>query len=483
MMFKNAYLSLKKSIGKSILLFIIMVVIANLIIAGLSIQSASQKSMAQIRSSLGNDVTLSVNVRNMMGNRDKGQSMKDIQSSITIEMAEQIVGLEYVESFNYNISTDAFSDTLTPVELESDTSLNNMQQRPGMDNGNMQFMSKGDFTIEANTTMANVEQFTSGDYELIEGRLLTESDANTNNAVIETNLALENDLSVGDTISVYRTVDDQTITSELTIVGIYEIISAQEFGGPMNSNPVNKIYTDLSIGQTLNNSTTDLTSATYYLDDPEHIDTFVENAKASTTIDFDTYTLETNDQLYQQNISTLQNTESFATMFLVIVIVAGSLILGLILILTMRSRFYEIGVFLSLGQSKLKIIGQHLIEIGVIAVLSLSLSLCTGKMVSNTISGMLESQSNTTSMKMEIPSGGQSPQEQGQQGGNKGGMRPDFSQALSAPENKELDVSLTTQTIAQLVLITFGICVVSTALPGLYILRLSPREILVKKEG
>ena len=43
-MIKNALLSLKKNIGKTILLFVIIVVITNLVIAGLSIQSATQKS-------------------------------------------------------------------------------------------------------------------------------------------------------------------------------------------------------------------------------------------------------------------------------------------------------------------------------------------------------------------------------------------------------------------------------------------------------
>ena len=68
-MIKNAFLSIRKNLGKTILLFVIMVVITNLIIAGLSIQSASQKSMEQIRTSLGNDVTLSVDMKNMMGQR------------------------------------------------------------------------------------------------------------------------------------------------------------------------------------------------------------------------------------------------------------------------------------------------------------------------------------------------------------------------------------------------------------------------------
>ncbi|MEO2233393.1 hypothetical protein ABGV34_01125 [Thomasclavelia ramosa] len=42
-MLKNAFLSIKKNIGKTVLLFVIMTVIANLIIAGLSIQKCFEK--------------------------------------------------------------------------------------------------------------------------------------------------------------------------------------------------------------------------------------------------------------------------------------------------------------------------------------------------------------------------------------------------------------------------------------------------------
>lgn len=47
-MLKNAFLSIKKNIGKTVLLFVIMTVIANLIIAGLSIQSASKNQWSKL---------------------------------------------------------------------------------------------------------------------------------------------------------------------------------------------------------------------------------------------------------------------------------------------------------------------------------------------------------------------------------------------------------------------------------------------------
>ena len=47
-MIKNAILSIKKNVGKTILLLVLMCVIANLVIAGLSIKNATSKSMEQV---------------------------------------------------------------------------------------------------------------------------------------------------------------------------------------------------------------------------------------------------------------------------------------------------------------------------------------------------------------------------------------------------------------------------------------------------
>lgn len=137
-MLKNAFLSIKKNIGKTVLLFVIMTVIANLIIAGLSIQSASKKSMEQIRTSLGNDVTLTTNMQNMMGQREKGQAVSEVAASVTIAMADQLKDLKYVKNYNYAISTTASSDDITAVELTTSQDNQTMERPDGQENSNQQ---------------------------------------------------------------------------------------------------------------------------------------------------------------------------------------------------------------------------------------------------------------------------------------------------------------------------------------------------------
>lgn len=484
-MIKNALLSLKKNIGKTILLFVIIVVITNLVIAGLSIQSATKKSMDQIRSSLGNDVTLSVDFRNMIKNRKPSEAVSN-ETSLTTTMADSLKDLKYVKNYNYQISTSANSNSISAVETASDNS-NNQQGTNKPNDQPEQASNQVDFTISANTTMKYLDSFTNNNYKLTKGRLLTTKDQNTNNCVIETNLASDNDLSVGDTFTITTTVNDETITQELTIVGIYEIQSTNEIGSAHFNNPVNTIYTDLSIGQTLTGSSENITSAIYYLDDPENAKAFVELAKKKSDIDFDTFSLDANNRLYQQNASSLESMQSFAKMFVWIVVIAGSAILCLILALTIRNRYYEIGVLLSLGQSKVKIIAQQLIEVGLIAVVAFVISLGTGQLTSHYMGNMLESSSSSNVMQMgqkgDQPNDNQNQSDSNQQKNNTQTKENFLGNMMQGPSNQELDVSITGENVIQLAGVTAAICIVSIAVPAAYVLRLTPRQILSRKEG
>lgn len=458
-MIKNAFLSIKKSIGKTILLFVIIFIIANLVIAGFSMKSASTKATEAIQSTLGNDVTLQVDFRNMMKNREQGEAVDTVSYDLTLSMADQLKDLKYVDHYNYTVSLQV-DTSLTAVENESVDENLNMGGRNDFYQKNL-----SSFTVNGNTTMEYLKDFTDKNKVLSEGRLLTGEDTNTNYCIIEINLAKENDLTIGNTFEMTSS-SDSTKTISLEIVGIYEIQSTDMNMGKMNSNPVNTIYTDISVAQMLNSTEENLTSATYYLDDPENVEAFQNLAKEKSDIDFDVYTLTANDQLFKNNSSSLENISSFSSLFLIVVIIAGCAILCLILALTIRNRYYEIGIFLSLGQSKRKIILQQFIEIAMIAALAFLLSLGTGKLTSNIISGMLTSQNEETVTDNGFQKGG----------------RVDFNKAFETPK-QELDVSLTSETIGYLALTTGLICIVSTMIPTIYILRLTPREILMKKEG
>lgn len=237
-MLKTALLSMRKNWGRSLLLLLLMFLITNLIIAGLSIQSASQEAMNQVRTSLGSDVTFSYQMKNMMKDREKGQALDESIQNITTDMADQLKDLEYVESYNYTLSVGVSSEDINPVEMTSQTT----QETPRMGNEMTKMPDDNDFTIVGDTTMAHLSEFENENYVLSSGRLLTEDDANTQNCVIETTLASDNDLSVGDQITFQSSDGEVEVT--LTIVGIYRVETSEQMGNMMSNrqNPMNQIY-------------------------------------------------------------------------------------------------------------------------------------------------------------------------------------------------------------------------------------------------
>lgn len=483
MVMKNALLSIKKSIGKSLLLLVIMALIANLVLAGLAIKNATEKSMAQVRSSMGATATLSYNMQKLMQNRKKGASMASVMKAMKMSTADQLKHLKYVQSYNYSVSVGVNSSSIDPVKVSNSSSSNTQQGTPPggtSSSGSAQNkMTETSFSVSGNTTMKKLSSFTNGSYKLISGRLLNSSDDGKNYAVISSALASDNDLKLGSSFKVYSTTSSGKKTYvTLKVIGIYKIQSSSASMDNMSDrqNPYNTIYTPLKTAQTLNHSTTTITSATYYLDDPVHTSSFAKLAK-KTSINWNTYALQTSDEAYEASVSSLKNMEKFANIFLVVVIAAGAIILALILILTLRSRFYEFGVFLSLGESKAAIIAQQLVEVGLIAVLAFMLSLGTGKMVANSISSMLTSTSTQTTVSASSSQKG--PSGPGAQGGP-GGM---MQNAMTSPTNKQLDVSVSASVIGELAGVSAAICLLSIAVPSIYILRLSPRQILMKKEG
>jgi len=341
------------------------------------------------------------------------------------------------------------------------------QLENNQDNKKLGPMDNNNFTVSGQSTMKTLSVFVNKQYVLKSGRLLSESDAHTNNVVISSELASDNNLKVGSTFSVYTSDSSNNKTTiTVNVVGIYRVKTVNQIGGMSNrQSPYNTIYSSLETAQKLNGSTTTISSAIYTLDDPSHISAFKKIAK-KTSVDWNTYTLDANDQVYQMSIGSLKNMNKFASLFVMIVIVGGGIVMALVLMLALRSRYHEYGILLSLGESKLRIVGQQLIEVGLVVAFAFMLSLGSGQFVGKKISNMLASaSSNTPAVTMKMPTNK-----------NNNGQQPQ-------QKTKDLDVSLSGEVIGEVTGVSVLIVVIAILLPSLAILRMSPRKILMKKEG
>ncbi|EGP8951652.1 ABC transporter permease [Listeria monocytogenes] len=498
--FKRAWLSMKARKGRSVLQLIIFTVVCVLILSGFTIQSAADKASELAREQLGGTVTLTVDREKQMQTMREEASSSDSSSTeskpqfqsspIDVSDANDLAKLNHVASYNYYSSTQALASGFDPIESSGDTSSSNDEsstttetQGPGGGQGGPQ-MVDADLSISGLLDSATSTDFEAGTSELTSGVAITSADKDKNVAMVEENLAEENDWKVGDSFTVTSSDGNTKVT--LKIVGIYKTTDsgsdmAQNFSF---LNPYNKVYVPYTVANTIKGSDYKNTvdSAVYTMDDAANISAFEKEAKKVDSIDWDTFKLDANDTLYQQMIGPINSVASFSKNVVYIVSIAGALILGLLVMMQVRDRKYEMGVLLAIGEKRGKLIAQFFVGILIVALVSFGLAAASSHYVAQLAGNQLLAQQNsstnetTTSTENRGPGGG------GGQGGP-GGFGQSVSNLTKNTEQiKELDIQVTLEDMLKMGGIGIGIAFISVLLPAALVLRMNPKTILTKQE-
>lgn len=493
---KRAMLSISKKKIKSLILFVVLLIIANMVLVGLSIQTATKKSTELAREKLGSDVTLKVNEQKFMEQRRENKDTTTSKASLTTDIADVLKDNEHVIQYNYISSSFGLAKNFEYVKSEEsseDITSEEGEEKPKgmfkMGGSNVTTMPEISFSGTIATNL--LSDFKDGDSKITEGRGITKDDAGKNVAVIEKNLATENSLKVGSKIQV-SSVDENT-TLELEVVGIYEANSDTDTKNNRNMdflNPYNKIYMPYDVVSKVSTENSDsttssknITSAVYYMDNPDNIESFKKYAKDK-KIDLETYTLDANDQLYKQMVGPIENVGSFSKTLVATVSIAGAMILVLIIALSLKDRKYEIGVLLSLGESKVKVISQLVVEVLLVAVIAFGVSSFTGNLAANKIGDTLLQKEIQVTETSESESGGNFGGHGGAMMGGPGRMMNGASSNKPSKVDmvKDMDVSVTSKDLQKLALIALLIVMASASIPTISILRFSPKTILSKRE-
>ena len=493
---KRAIQSLWAKKGRSIIMIAVFSAILIFVLAGLTIRSGADLATTNAKKSVGATVTLSTNREAMFKQSDSEDenSRPDPGSfertPVNLSDAKKIAKLSNVKSYSFEASTSADkSSGIEPISSDSDDSEEEStdEQMAGFGGGGAPGgMSQGDFQIKGVSESSSYSEFSAGTASLVEGEAITSADEDTNNVLIEQSLAEANDLSVGEKFKI-KDSDDKDV--EVTIKGIYK---TSDSGDSMSAqfnfmNPSNTIFSSYTMVNTLTGSEgKTIDSAVYNLEDPKDMDSFVK--QANKLIDTDTFSLETNDQMYQQMLQPLNNVSSFAKNIVILVAVAGVVILTLIIMLSIRERKYEIGVLLSLGESRMKVISQFFVEIFICMIFALGIAAASGNVVGNAVGNQLLSQQ-TTSQNVEGQEanaagnnggpGGQGQMPGGGNGGPRGGGQMGGNPFTQTEEIQELNISVKPMEILSLAGIGLGISLFSIVLSSAGILRLNPKKILI----
>ena len=114
-----------------------------------------------------------------------------------------------------------------------------------------------------------------------------------------------------------------------------------------------------------------VTSVDYFVKNPEKLE---DVAKSAENLAIEDTEIVKSNKNFQTVIASLQSIEKIIDMVKIGSIIASVIILSLVLIFWLRERLHEIGILLSIGTSKTKIILQQIIELVYIAVFSIILS-------------------------------------------------------------------------------------------------------------
>ena len=519
---KRAFLAVTRRKSKSIIMFVIFAAIANLVLAGLAVQHATDYAGVLTRQKLGGQLTLRFDTQKAFqqaqsSTTQSGQRPNIQRLPVTDAMVKLVASQKHISGYNNIVNANGLAQGFTAVETSSSdgssSSNNSAQSNNSADTNRFEGRGFGagssgggnfampDVTVTGGSKSKLTDVFSNGDAKLLDGRAITLQDADKKVALIEKNLADQNSLKVGSKIKIKATRAENI--EEYTVVGIYEAAATSSSTGEGMRNltftePYNRIFVDYKSAIPLKTVSSDtgmetggIDQATFYVDDPQNID-LVKNEVKALKIDWNKFTLDANDRAYQQMMGPIENVASFSKTVVYLVAIAGAVILALILMLSIKERMYETGVFLSMGEDKMKIVAQYVAEVLLIAVLAFGLSIYTGRFVAQGVGNTLLQREIQMDQSQAAYSGGQGSGYAGQgrgfgQGGGFGGeFTGGFGRMFGRQSQQEyqaidkMNIQVTLPEVEQMSLAGLLILVAGTMLPAATVMRYKPKTILTK---
>jgi putative ABC transport system permease protein len=371
----RAFRNLVRVPGRTLLLIVVLGAIVGLAVTGLAVQAGAQLGLADAKRNMGNEVRLMPNFtaarRAVLG----GQSMPEIPG-VPESLVDSLAASGYVTQTDRAVTAMATSPDLMPVSDESGSGSFGPRLPAGLLDG---------FQVSGNSLPGEV--LTSGRSErvLAEGRLYTAEEVASGAAVavIDESLAEKNGLDLGGSFTLESL--DGLSGETFTIIGLTSDVTPPEgemtfSGGAISGGGIgmrfrlfgssNQLLVPYTAAQRLRGQAGEVSTATFYLDDPGHLDAFRSEAE-SAGIDSEKYMLVADDAQAQAAAAPFEALEGFARVGVVALVIVGALVVILLMSLVTRERKLEIGVLRALGASRGSVAAQFVIETATVCLVAL----------------------------------------------------------------------------------------------------------------
>ena len=522
--------------SKSILLVLTFFLIGNLVIIGLGVSNAAESAKILTRQKMRAVVSYKIDYdkinQYIMGLTDEDEINAFYENYPRVKLADVALLLEDERVRTANaISTNMwYSDSENSLDFvhlnnQVEENLNNNGQSCWYDDetGTQQCETYKEpwFLVRSNMFPSMIE-FEDGDYQVVNGRFYTQQEIDNAAMVclISENLAATNNLNVGDHItlasnymSTYYNQFDMTqedLECDFEIIGIFSHnnpitpdASNFDYAWPYE-NPDNMIfmpsssvymaqlpllikqfdyyaemYPEESYYAESHRPSVDsmeenlyIENVTLLLNDPMEVDRFVEDHQDSLS---QFTSLDANNDEFNKLSKPLDTLSIYANFIVWLVLVNAIVIITLVTALTLKTREYEIGVLLSVGASKLKVIGQFFIELAIVAIIGFTLSIVSGSLIAKSLGNkVLEYQIASSDV-----------------GNDEGynyyynGFDPwntDYSTDITLDDLvSEYEVRISPLIIGEIYVLGLAIVLISVIIPSFMIMRYNPKKILMNQ--
>ena len=423
-MIKNAIAYITRKRNRTLIIFIILTIVLSCLYSCLTIM----KSSDEIEKALYESSNSSISITKKDGNYFNVNEFKDIEKIKEIE--EKII--QY--------------DGLAKLK---DAKVVSGEQRINREDLSDEFKNVVSFEA-TNNTKRNI-LFSSRVFTIKEGKNIEENDKNS--IIVHEEFAKQNNLKLGDEVNLelLDIEESEKIKShKFKIIGIFSGKKQETYTGLSSDFSENMVFVDYSTSQEILNKSENNKIANkilMYSSSAESTDLALNKLK-ELKIDESKYFVQKDSNAFEESLESVSGIKHMIKIMTYSIMLGGIIVLSLILILWLRERIYEIGIFLSIGTSKIQIIMQFIFELIFISIPSIISSLFLGNVLLKVIvDGFIDSENS-------MISGG------------------------SLINNSSFMLSITT--LGQSYFILISIIVLSVVFASLLILIKKPKEILSK---
>lgn len=502
-MLKRSWLSIRRKTGRTIVLVLIFFMMANLVLAAITIKTAVGAQMDYAKSSLGGTVAIQADMdairetqrEQMEAGADRKEMFgKMMRPQVDVETANKIAAYtDYVKDYSYEVSASANSHELEVVETKKESMGGPEMMGPGGMMPGMEQQSDDDAELDGDITISGVNAYayiSAVKNEAMSIKDGTYFDEDTDDkAMISYEFAELNDLKVGDTFKIKNIYSTNSVV--LTVIGIYDTSEERADANTiyMNTATAAKFLSD----DDYNDGNYDVSNVNYYMLNSDKANEFVEKVNADfSSLAEDNLKIAVDTSEYDSVAGSIESVGSFATTILIIVIVAAVIIVTLIVTLNVRDRRYEMGVLLSLGAHKRNVMAQIATELVIVGTIGFVLASLSGTFLAKSMGqSIIDSQTASSKQQSEknfgrpgAPMGGQRPSSVSNMQEQRDADMKNMKQMMMAGRDTKVELDINATPIDFLLLFVTGYLVIILALivPSVNIMRYQPKEILAGKE-